>query len=133
MLASRRVVRIARSAFTLTKTWQPTIHVGCAMRVRTKMSGKLEMFDVGKWNGQAMDHVRLRLEKAAAKGLPCAGHCLVYMDHQGDHIDWKFETHLAFDPENPPSQEERDKLEKIFDGYARMCQKLMDGGDRRDQ
>ena len=90
-------------------------------------TAKLEMFDVGKWNTQANESVRHLLEKAAAKGLPCVGTCLVYMDHQGDHIDWKFEVHLAFDPNNPPSEEERKKLERIFDGYAMLAQKIMDG------
>ena len=98
------------------------------------MSGQqLEMFDVGKWNTQANESVRHRLEKAASKGLPCIGHCLVYMDHKGDYIEWKFETHLAFDPNNPPSEEERAKLEKIMDGYAHMCQKLMGDDGRKIQ
>lgn len=94
-------------------------------------TGKLEMFDVGKWNTQANESVRHQLEKAASKGLPCVGYCLVYMDHKGDYIDWKFETHLAFDPHNPPSEEERKKLERIFDGYAVMCQKMMDTTERQ--
>jgi hypothetical protein len=100
------------------------------------MSGKIpEMLNVGKWNTQANESVRRLLEKAAAKGLPCVGTCLLYMDYQGDHIEWLFETHLAFDPENPPSAEERKKLERIFDGYAKLAQKLMSAGeeDRRDQ
>jgi hypothetical protein len=106
------------------------------MKARTNMStAKLEMFDVGKWNTQASESVRHQLEKAAAKGLPAVGYCIVYMDFLGkeEGIDWKFENHLAFDPDNPPSEEERRKLEIIMDGYALMCQKLMDGGDRRDQ
>ena len=100
------------------------------------MSGQqLEMFDVGKWNSQANESVRHQLEKAATKGLPCVGYLLLYMDHQGDHVDWKFENHLAFDPNNPPDEEERKKLESIMDGYATMAQKLMSAGteDRRDQ
>lgn len=96
-------------------------------------TAKLEMFDVGKWNSQGSESVRHQLEKAATRGLPMVGYCLVYMDHKGDHIDWQFENHLAFDPNNPPSAEERKKLETIMDGYAHMCQRLMDGGDRRDQ
>ena len=55
------------------------------------------------------------------------------MDHKGDYIEWKFETHLAFDPNNPPSAEERKKLERIFDGYAMLAQKIMDGGERKIQ
>ena len=86
------------------------------------------MLNLEKWNGQTIESVKHCLEKAALKGLPCVGHCLVYMDYQGDGtIDWKYETNLAFDPNNPPSPEQREKLERIFEGYAMLAQKMMDG------
>ncbi|PVX25957.1 MAG: hypothetical protein CW716_06930 [Candidatus Bathyarchaeum sp.] len=108
-------------------TWQLTILVAYATRVRINMSGELKMLDVGKWNSQANESVRHQLEKASADGLACVGHCLLYMDHKGDHILWLYDTHLAFDPENPPPEEDRKRLERIFDGYAMLAQKIMNG------
>jgi hypothetical protein len=101
--------------------------VGCATNLPISLTGKIkmEMMDVGKWNSHASESVRHQLEKAAAKGLPAVGFCIVYMDHKGDHILWNYETHLAFDPNNPPSEEERAKLERIFAGYAHLAQKVM--------
>jgi hypothetical protein len=100
------------------------------MRAEISMSGeaKLKMFDLEKWNTQATESVREVVARAKA---PCVGHCLVFMDFiDADTIIWKFKTHLAFDPNDPPSEEQRAKLERIFEGYAVMAQKLMDS-DRK--
>lgn len=96
---------------------------------------KLKMLNLEKWNSQANESVRHRLAKATTRGLPCVAYCLVYMDYKGDHIEWMFENQMAFDPDKPPDEEERKKIEAIMDGYAKLAQKLMSAGveDRRDQ
>lgn len=112
--------------------WSLTSLVAYATNRKTSITGvtRMEMLNVGKWNSQAAESARHKLEKAAAKGLPAVGFSIVYMDHKGDYIEWKYETHLAFDPDNPPPEEERKKLETILDGYAEICQKLMDGKEK---
>jgi hypothetical protein len=84
------------------------------------------IFDLAKWNSQTEESVRHQLAKADA---PCVGFSMVFMDFvDKDTIQWKFTTHLAFDPNNPVPEEDRKKLERIFEGYAVLVQKMM-GGD----
>jgi len=86
------------------------------------------MFDLAKWNSQTEESVRHQLAKADA---PCVGFCMVFMDFiDQETINWKFKTFLAFDPNNPVPEEDRKKLERIFDGYAVLIQKMMDGGEK---
>jgi hypothetical protein len=86
-----------------------------------------EMFDLGKWNSQTIESVRETLARADA---PCAGYSLVFMDFlDADTIVWKFKTFLAFDPDNPVSEEDRKKLERIFEGYARLAETIMNSAE----
>jgi hypothetical protein len=115
-----------RIAFTLIVISLQTNRVAYAMNLQIDQTGgtQMEMLNLEKWNTQASESVRHVLSKADA---PCVGHCLVFMEPiDNDTIVWKFKTHLAFDPNNPPTQEERAKLERIFEGYAMMAQKVMD-------
>jgi hypothetical protein len=83
------------------------------------------IFDLKKWNSQTIESVRETLARAEA---PCAGFSLVFMDFiDADTIVWKFKTFLAFDPNNPVSEEDRAKLERIFEGYARLAETIMNG------
>jgi hypothetical protein len=88
------------------------------------------MLDLNKWNLQTIESVRHVLEKAKAA---CVGHCLLFQEPiDTDNSLWKFKTHLAFDPNNPPPKEDRDKLEQIFDNWAALAQKIMSGGKKHD-
>jgi hypothetical protein len=90
------------------------------------MSGhEKEIFDLAKWHSQTIGSVQETLARADA---PCAGYSLVFMDFiDKDTIVWKFKTYLAFDPNNPVSEEDRKKLERIFEGYARLAENIMNG------
>jgi hypothetical protein len=87
------------------------------------------IFDLGKWNSQTLESVRHQLDKADA---PCVGFSMVYMDFiNQEDIVWKFKTFLAFDPNNPVPAEDRKKLERIFEGYAVLVEKIMNGGEKK--
>ena len=58
------------------------------------------------------------------KGV-CTGFSMVFMEHNGTDIDWKFKTYMAFDPQNPPPQEERDRLEAAFALLSRFIERVM--------
>ena len=85
------------------------------------------ILDLGKWHSQTIESVRETLARAKA---PCAGYSLVFMDFiDKDTIVWKFKTFLAFDPNNPVSEEDREKLERIFEGYARLAENIINGAE----
>jgi hypothetical protein len=90
------------------------------------MSGhNKEIFDLGKWHSQTIGSVQETLARADA---PCIGYSLVFMDFiDKDTVVWKFKTLLAFDPNNPVSEEDRAKLERVFEGYARLAETIMNG------
>ena len=84
----------------------------------------MEILDLSKWNSQTLESVRHVLDKADA---PCVGFSMVFMDMiDKDVADWKFKTMLAFDPNNPPPQEDREKLEFIFSKFAEYIKAIMD-------
>jgi hypothetical protein len=85
------------------------------------------IFDLAKWHSQTIGSVQETLARAEA---PCIGFSLVFMDFiDKDTVVWKFKTMLAFDPNNPVSEEDRKKLERIFEGYARLAETIMNGAE----
>jgi hypothetical protein len=90
----------------------------------------MEMLDLTKWNLQTIESVKHVLAKANAA---CVGHCLLFQEPI-DEINsiWKFKTHLAFDPNNPPPEEDRKRLEEIFERWAELAQLIMSGGKKHD-
>ena len=85
------------------------------------------IFDLAKWNSQTIESVRETLARAEA---PCIGYSMVFMDFiDKDTVVWKFKTFLAFDPNNPVSEEDREKLERIFEGYAKLAENVMNGAE----
>lgn len=81
------------------------------------------VFNLTKWNSQTIGSVNRVLEQADA---PCVGYSMVFMDFiDKDTIVWKFKTMLAFDPDNPVDEEDRKRLERIFEGYARLAEKIL--------
>lgn len=87
----------------------------------------MEIFDLGKWHNQTIEHVKHALDKADA---PCVGYCLLFMDFKGEGvIEWKYKPFLAFDPNNPPPKEDRERLEEIFDRFGELAQTIMSGGE----
>ena len=92
------------------------------------MSGhNQEIFDLEKWHSQTIESARETLARAKA---PCVGYSMVFMDFiDRDTVVWKFKTYLAFDPNNPVSKEDREKLERIFEGYAKLAENVMNGAE----
>jgi hypothetical protein len=87
----------------------------------------MEILNLEKWNFQTIESVKHVLDKAQA---PCVGFSLVFMDFQDkDTVVWKYKTYLAFDPENPPTPEEREKIEAIFADRAHQIKVLFDDRD----
>ncbi len=86
----------------------------------------MEMLNLGKWNNQTIESVKHVLEKA---NLPCIGFSMVFMEVvDATHSMFKFKTMLAFDPENPVSEEDRKKLEEAFEQMAGYVELIMNGG-----
>jgi hypothetical protein len=88
----------------------------------------MEILDLKKWHSQTIASVGRVLDEAQA---PCVGFNLVFMDMiDKDWANWKFKTMLAFDPNNPPPQEDREKLEYVFSKFAEFVQAIMSGNER---
>jgi hypothetical protein len=83
----------------------------------------MEMLDLGKWNSQTIGSVNQILKEA---GLPCVGFSLVFIEMIDEtHSMFKFKTMLAFDPDNPVSNEDRKKLEEAFEQMAGYVEMIM--------
>ncbi len=83
----------------------------------------MEMLNLGKWNEQTIESVRRVLQEA---NLPCIGFSMVFMEPvDGQHAMFKFKTFLAFDPENPVSLEDRERLEAAFEQMAGYVELIM--------
>ncbi len=83
----------------------------------------MEMLNLEKWNNQTIESVRHVLQKA---DMPCIGFSMVFMEPVDEqHAMFKFKTMLAFDPENPVSEEDRKKLEEAFEQMAGYVELIM--------
>ncbi len=66
------------------------------------------------------------------KQAPCVGFSLVFFDPMAPAEErWNYVIELAFDPHNPPEEEERKKLQKAFEFINEGVKKIM-GGDFED-
>jgi hypothetical protein len=81
----------------------------------------MEMLNLEKWNAQTIESVRHVLQGAE---MPCIGFSMVFLEPvDGQHSMFRFKTMLAFDPDNPVSEEDRKKLEDAFEqmsGYVEL-------------
>jgi len=83
--------------------------------VSTDDDGKTadSVMDLGRWIEKTAQAVRHVCEK---KQAPCVGFSLVFFDPMAEPEDrWNYVVELAFDPNNPPSEEERKNLQDAFD------------------
>lgn len=86
----------------------------------------MEMFNLERWNLQTIESVKHALDKADAA---CVGYCLLFMNYlDSEVIEWKYKPYLAFDPNNPPPEKDRKRLEEIFDRFGELAQTIMSGG-----
>lgn len=83
------------------------------------------MIELEKWNLKAIEAFKKILEDTQ---LPCIGFSLVFIDPIDEtHHSWKWKTHLAFDPHDPPSEEERQQLEEAFGKVAAAMARILEG------
>ena len=81
------------------------------------------IMDLSKWvekTAQAVRHICSR------KQAPCVGFSLVFFDPLAEPDErWNYVIELAYDPNNPPSQEERKRLERAFEFISEGLCRIM--------
>ena len=81
------------------------------------------IMDLSKWvekTAQAVRHICSR------KQAPCVGFSLVFFDPLAEPDErWSYVIELAYDPNNPPSQEERKRLERAFEFISEGLCRIM--------
>jgi len=82
-----------------------------------------------KWANKAAEAVR---NQCMLKEAPCVGFGLAFFDPMApEDARWNFTIQLAFDPHNPPPEEERKQLEEALEYIARGVAHIM-GGKHQD-
>lgn len=82
------------------------------------------IMNLSKWIEKTVGAVRHRLNQEAA---PCVGFSLVFFDPmEVSEKKWRYVIELAFDPHNPPPEEEREQLEKALSYVSEGVKRIMD-------
>ena len=81
------------------------------------------ILNLSKWvekTVQAVRHICIR------KQAPCVGFSLVFFDSLAQPEErWNYVIELAYDPNNPPSHEERKRLEQAFELISEGIRRVM--------
>ena len=81
------------------------------------------ILNLSKWvekTAQAVRHICIR------KQAPCVGFSLVFFDPLAQPEErWNYVIELAYDPNNPPSHEERKRLEQAFELISEGIRRVM--------
>jgi hypothetical protein len=81
------------------------------------------IMNLSKWvekTAQAVRHICMR------KQAPCVGFSLVFFDPLAEPEErWNYVIELAYDPNNPPSEEERKQLEQAFELISEGIRRIM--------
>jgi hypothetical protein len=86
--------------------------------------------DLSKWVEKTAQAVRRICSK---KQAPCVGFSLIFFDPMAEPEErWNYVIELAFDPNNPPSQEERNQLQNAFEFISEGVRRIMDDKARPD-
>ena len=79
--------------------------------------------NLSKWvekTVQAVRHICIK------KQAPCVGFSLVFFDPLAQPEErWNYVIELAYDPNNPPSHEERKRLEQAFELISEGIRRVM--------
>ena len=82
--------------------------------------------NLSKWAEKTAQAVRRICSK---KQAPCVGFSLVFFDPVAEPEErWNYVIELAFDPRNPPTQEEQEQLQNAFEFISEGVRRIMDGG-----
>ena len=88
------------------------------------------IMNLNKWAERTAQAVRAICGK---KQAPCVGFSLVFFDPVApDEHKWNFVIELAFDPHNPPSDEEKENLEKTFEFISEGIKRIMNADEIED-
>jgi hypothetical protein len=81
------------------------------------------IMNLAKWvekTAQAVRHICIK------KQAPCVGFSLVFFDPLAEPEErWNYVIELAYDPNNPPSLEERKRLEQAFEFISEGIRRIM--------
>ena len=81
------------------------------------------IMNLSKWvekTAQAVRHICIK------KQAPCVGFSLVFFDPLAEAEErWNYVIELAYDPNNPPSLEERKRLEQAFEFISEGIRRIM--------
>jgi len=82
--------------------------------------------NINKWTAKTAEAVRHICMK---ENKPCVGFSLVFAHTEdGYSTIWSFKPYLAFDPHNPPSEEDQEMLTQALEFLSEGIKKIM-GGD----
>ena len=82
--------------------------------------------DLGKWTEKTVGAVRHICHK---KTGPCVGFALLFIDPLAvDEKQWNYVIELAYDPANPPSEEEQKDCQKAFEYIMEDTRSLFNRG-----
>jgi hypothetical protein len=88
------------------------------------------MMDLQRWTEKLAQLVRRICSK---KSAPCVGISLVFFDPTAPkEKQWNYVIELAFDPDNPPPEEEREMLTKAFEYINAGVQRIFGGHEIDD-
>ncbi len=93
----------------------------------TRRDGKKmsQVMDLGKWIEKTAQAVR---HACSRKQAPCVGFSLVFLDPLAPPAEqWSYMIELGFDPNNPPSEEERKQLREAFEFINEGVQRILGG------
>ena len=89
------------------------------------------IMNLSKWvekTAQAVRHICIK------KQAPCVGFSLVFFDPLAEPEErWNYVIELAYDPNNPPSPGERQRLEQAFEFISEGIRRIMREGKREDK
>ena len=87
------------------------------------------IMNLNKWTEKTAQAVRFICGK---KQAPCVGFSLVFFDPMAEpEKRWNYVIELAFDPNNPPTEEEQENIREAFEFINRGVATIM-GGEKKD-
>ena len=82
------------------------------------------IMNLSKWTEKTVQAVRHICSK---KQAPCVGFSLVFFDPMASEEErWNYVIELAYDPHNPPSKEEQERIQGAFEYINEGVRRLMD-------
>ncbi|MEJ2366375.1 MAG: hypothetical protein P8075_21385 [Deltaproteobacteria bacterium] len=88
------------------------------------------IMNLSKWVEKTAQAVR---QICIRKQAPCVGFSLVFYDPLAEPAErWNYVIQLAYDPNNPPSSGERQRLEQAFELISEGIRRIMSEEESED-